>query len=833
MTGDNNKESNPKGSDESLEQRKLAGKSGSDKTEAVGKPEQVEASAILSEAANKNPQEQPAAPLKGLVAMQGVLDPGLGAPATEADKTVENKVPVDGEVVTKPIKTPDDMYERMFDNNRSQGQTKFSLGAEFWNEVPAEKQVKEVQNQADAKGDSTTIVSDMNNAHVPFGTKSKVVLHINTSESIYKEAPIKATEKQPIIAKAKESKDTQTKDTTIAKQDVPKAIDFPKQIAKATDAKPEIAQNLSFDVSSSGTGRAIDQTGKTIGHWFNGGQKLVMSLSIDVNLKDANQKETQKNETATTAKPLQAASNTTNTTRTTAESFVPPDIAGPLTDQPKQTAYVSLSETTQIAQTANEVVRQQKDVLANASAEVSHVEPARAIENITKVLAPVQEQTDTTHPLGAALVQKASAVQRDVQDVISAKGAKQEQAVQSLERSVKDYNNLLESNKVTVALADKLKISSTDVDALKSSVDAGRLSTAKIGDESSKLASTAIGLSTLRDQAHDSLVKTIDRIEQSKDHDLIPRLFQTAMVLSLATSRDLSSPVYSNIPAATFNRTVAADASSPRIDFAPDRDTLTVSQDSRAGATPMNAAQTNAQAITQDGQSVRLDNAVNPVFSAIAFNAGTKETNETFVRLVEERVEAQRLYQELPDWMKEKGFRIALSPGAPPPAESTSKPAIAATLPWIRGAGQGDARIVAPTFKPLSILGDRHTLTGPMQGIPKVLGGFDAISLAQYNHLMQLLQTTEERVTAKTAKGQGVAVGSQSDNLVRRYPFLVASHAQRQSALYAKPDAGVELTQSATAATATVSADPVVASAAGQQEPPASQSSPSSQDEEA
>lgn len=834
MTGDHSKESNPKGSDESLEQRKLAGKSGSDKTEAVAKPEQAEASAILSEAGNKNPQEQQSTPVKGLVAMQGILDPGIESTPTEVDKMAANKASVDGDAGTRPIKTPDDMYERMFDNNRTQGQqeelyakgqNKFSIGAQFWDELPAEKQVKEVQNKTNVLSNDTTIVSDMNNAHVPFDTKSKVVLHISTSESVYKEATAKKTEIQPIAAKGKESKDA-----TIAKQIVPKSIEVPKQIVKATDTKQEIAQVLSKDAPS-GHGQAIDQTGKTFGYWF-GGRKLAMSISIETNVKEANQEETQKSETTTVAKPLQSTSSITKTTpsqintNSTRENFAPPDIATQL--WLKETTAHQPADNRQMSET----VRQKQDVLAQVPAEVSHVEPARAIENITKALAPIQEQADTTNPLGALLVRKASVVQRDVQDVISSQGTKQEKALHSLERSVKDYNNLLESNKVTVAFADKLKISSTDVDALKSSLDVGRLPTSKVGDESSKLASTVIGLSALRDQAHASLVKTIDLVEQSKGHNLIPRLFQTAMVLSLATSRDLSSPVYTHTSAATFNRTTA-DLPANRIDFAPGRDTLTVSQESRAGATPLNVAQTNAQAITQDGQSVRMDNAVNPVFSAVALNAGTKETYETFVRLVEERVEAQRLYQDLPDWMKGKGFRIALSPGAPPAAESASKLVVATTLPWIRGAGSGDARIVAPTFKPLSTLGDRHTLTGQMQGIPRILGGFDAVSLAQYNHLMQLLQTTDEKTAVKTAKGQGVVVGSQPDNLVRRYPFLVANHAQRQSALFAKPDSGVEMAQAATAM-ATVSAGPVVVSATGQQEPPASQPSPSSnQDEEA
>ncbi len=912
MTGDNSKES-PKGSDEGLERRKLAGKVASDKSEAISQPdanakEQAEASKILSEAANKNPQEPESKPMPELVAMQGVLDTSVGTAEPVGDKLAGNDTTAAGDG-PRPIKTPDDMYERMFDSNRSQeskdtwqdeGKTKFTIGAQFWKEVPAKEQSLEAKTSKIAPVDSKTaedakakmaaadssvkdaiIISDMTNAHVPLNTE-KVVLHVSARESVYKEPVAKESlphtiakkekETLPKIAQVKEGKDKATQEVAQSPaRDVGKrASDVTAPIAKVNDTRAPVSElNLATD-NSSGSGRAIDKSGNTIGYWYGNGQKLVMSLSVEVSLKSNTPADaTDKSKPA--AKGPQIASTATTPTSTgkpssVKESFAPPDTTNistreVTTAQPSDTRQIPAAAQTgtqqsneiaakpnadvhnrpvDIKQTTEKVIKQ--DVAEQPTRMVADAHIDKAGENIRKAIAPVQEHADTKHPLGTVLTQKASAVQRDVHDVLSSKGAKQEKAVTALESSVKDYNKFLESNKATAQVADKLKVSTADVDVLRSAVNAGRLESPQNNEiQQSKLASSIDGLYALRDQAHANLLKTIDLIEQSKDQNLISRLFQTAMMLSFATNRDLSTAAYADISAATLSRAISDSSSTishpavsdiaAKMDFAPDRDTFTVSQESRSGATPINVSQANAQAQTTDGQAVRLDNAVDPVFGALALNAGTYQSYETLTRMIEERAETQRLYQELPDWMKEKGFRIALSPGTPPPAESTNKPVVA-FVQRIRGVAAGDARIVAPTFKPLSTLGDRHTLTGQLQGIPRVLGGFDAVSLAQYNHLMQLLQTADDKSAAKAAKTQGVAVATQPDNLLKLYPFLGPGNQRHQSALFAKPDSRVDFGPSYSQASGPAATVAVVASATGQEPPAAKNTLAANQDEE-
>ncbi len=915
MTGDNSKES-PKGSDEGLERRKLAGKTASDKTEAPSSPsagatEQAEASKILSEAANKTPAEAQSTPIQGLVAMQGILDTSTGASAETSG--IQGDVPAE----PKPIKTPDDMYERMFDSNRGQGtkadfhgegKSQFNIGAQFWDEVPAEKQLKSASEKTGAEktdkvanadnklaadikdSQDVTIISDMSNAHVPLNTK-KVVLHVSTSESVYKEPTAKEialpktskAEKTgkdvlPKVAAGNETKEQPVefttnaiaaKDATVAKYIAQKASDMRAPIANASDTRIPITELDADKGLGSGSGRAVDQSGRTIGHWFDSGRKMVMSISIDVAPKSETAPDSSDSTKPATKAP-QIASSTTKQPATfknptvVKENFSPGDSPSDSSTytQPLAKIDTSLDQKTTLPEVSSsfapktdapisplpieqpvENVVDKKDVVAQAPV-LSSSDTSRAADNINKAVASVQEHADTSHPVGSALVQKASAIQRDLHDVVSSSGIKQEKAMNSLDESVQGYNKFLQSNGATKEIADKVKISMTDIEILKSVV-AGSVENTRGGEiGSSKLALSLEGLPALRDQAHANLLKTINLIEQAKDQNLISRLFQTAMVLSLAANRDYSA-AYADISAATLSRAIADSSStisyvvptdsSLRMDFNPERDTLSVSQESRSGATPVSVSQANAQATTTDGQSVRLDNAVNLVFGALTFNAGTQESVEALARIVEERAETQRLYQELPDWMKEKGFRIALSPGTPPPVELTSKQ-VAAFIPRIRGSAIGDARIVAPTFKPLSTLGDRHTLVGQLQGIPRVLGGFDAVSLAQYNHLMQLLQTTEDKAVAKTT---AQSVATQPDNLLRRYPFLGPNNPRHQSALYARPDSGVDFGPSfsqVSSSAATATAAPVVASAA-LQEPPAGQTTSTSiptpnQDEE-
>jgi|GEM_PF-3950380 len=948
MTADKSKES-PKGSDESLERQKRGRLEGTDKADVTaksdaGSKEQAEASVILSQAANKNPLE-PEVKIQPLVAMQGVMDtsgdttPGTVGKAADADQPVTD---------TKPIKTPDDMYERMFDSNRdnddktswqSEGKNQFKLGTQFWEELPAEKQVKLAQNSQDAKavqaepkalsvpvgrdsqtpsgnqgGKDTINVSDMNNAHVPIDTKNQVVLHINASESVYKTPPEQETRKRETQKPETQKQVAQKPDTgarSIAKEeivpqetlkiafdnakplglknDAPKVSDVHIPVAKTNDAVALVAEtNLNNNVTQS-SGTTLDSDGKTIGHWYKSGNKFVATLTMDgTDTAESKTAVTDKTKPTQKSSPITASFSSNIATRNPSagikESFAPPETVLNIAAEPsaveplKQPRNIVASnlpssdvvvpqaesktvpnvsqQPVDVVTRANtdtnytmpkveplaEKIAVPKELVAHAPTSSPHAEVARAAENISKSVAPVQEHADSNHPLGTALVQKASIVQRDVQDVVSSQGAKQEKAIVSLENSVKNYNKLVESNPATAAIADKLRIASADVDSLKAVFQSDRLESTKDNAEQSKLATKVDGLFALRDQAHANFQKTIDLIEQSKDQNLIGRLFQSAMILSLASNKDLSSPAFADISAAALVRAITDSTSvisfthpaDKSIDFAPDSQTLAVSQESRSGAAPISPSQTNAQANTPDGQAVRLDNAVNPVFSAIAFNAGTNESYEELARLVEERVENQRLYQELPDWMKEKGFRISLSPGTPSSGESSFKATIA-FAPRIRGAAIGDARIVAPTFKTLPSLGDRHTLTGQLQGISRVLGGFDAVSLAQYNHLMQLLQTTEDKALAKvdrSASGQSV----QQDKLLMRYPFLAQANQSRSSALLARPDSGVDFgpafSQGSPSATATA-ASPILASAAGQQEPPAGQvSTPANQDEE-
>lgn len=853
MSGDNSKES-PKGSDESLE-RQLAGKAPDKTLEPVAAKEEQDAKTKLSEAANTT--------LPKLVAMEGILDTGVPTDAKEPNSSAAKAA--DPEPETKPIKTSDDMYERMFDSSLVQLDKKeetmsFKLKAEVWAKPEPEEPVKQgkkkvepvlqekivvnsesptadvnaasaaskmavPEEKADAStvsSSETTILTYMGDAHVPANTKNKVALHITVSESQsmaqvlpdveFAQEPIKQLavkeNAKPELLQATEPKLTE-------KQPIERKAEN-ETIAKAGDTN-----KLPL------SGKAVDSDGRTLGYWFDGGRKLVMSVSFDtIAQKEPGNTAVEKlrypvqtdpvNRSESPASSNKLAHNETQI-RTTKESFAPTTQPGPRVEQQKLVTRSTAPEPVGMSRQTNESyvtsipvdkpaavdyssrLAQQKDVRESFQPRIASPEANRAVVNISKAIVPVQEHSDTSHPLGAALVQKASSVQRDVQDVVSTRGAKQVAAMSSLESSVKDYNKLVESNRATASIADKLKISTNDVNALKNAFDLVEPQAIAKTIEATKLSTTVEGLSALRDQAHTSLLKTIELIDQTKDQTLLTRLFQTAMILSLATNRDLAAINYTDISTLTLHRAIADSSDTvsyvsssgtilKRMDFAPERDGLAISQDD---------AQVNAQTVGENGQVVRLDNAVNPVFAAVALSGGTAETYAAMAKQVEEREENQRLYQELPGWMKEKGFRIALSPGTPPPAESSK---VIVSMPRVRGPIMiGDARIVSPTFTPLSTLGDRHTLTGQLQGLPRVLGGFDAVSLARYNAVL------------------------------KRYPFLASDDQRRQSALFIKPDRGVAFQATATAQTV------VVASATAQEPqagPNAGQSGQSNQDEE-
>lgn len=917
MTGDNSAEK-PKGSDEGLERQKAA-LAGSDKPELMSKAdaptkEQTEASQILSEAANATSESN--APkgelpskmeLKGLVAMQGVLDPA-------------------GE---SPIKTGDDMYERMFDSSR-ETKAASGIGEQFWNELPAEKQVKSVEEKIETKSSKSTdgkvflqtgitesvyqkpetavsessvketkivsdvappkevvfasettppkefisakeaapaitiakeasadkattpvnevanaqettakeassdkaitpvnevanakettvtskvaevketmVVSDEKNAHVPFNTESKVVLQISASESVYKTPPAADVPKTKIV------NDDHAKPLVVEKPIGKGDVHFPPQIA---DVKIPVANG----------GTAVDAGGHTIGHWFDGGKKLVINLTIDAtptkktplpkspspsvrpstdlrgDYPSPGVIADMKADTPSKGKPVNIP-----TTLLSTRSFEPP------TSEPqplaRQTSDVRINETPAaptVTATDRQIEKpaQSKDVTRDVVAEAPQPQPkhdvARAVDNIAKAIAPVQNHADNNHPLGAVLVQKASIVQRDVQDAVGGKGAKQDKAIASLDTSVKDYNKLVETNKATAPIADKLKIADADVAVVKSAAESQCLENVKTTELQFELSTKIDNLYTMRDLAHGNLLRTIDLIEKSKDTVTIARLVQTVMILSLATNRDLSSHLYTDISAATLHRAISDSTVAisyvypserlPKMDFAPEREAL-------------------VQAETNERQSVRLDYPVNPIFAAVTMNAGINESKQAMAKLVEERAEIQRL-EALPDWMKPFGYRVLLSPGA---VSSPEAGKLIVFAPRTRTNLADDARIVSPTFKPLSTLGDRHTLTGRMQGIPGILGGFDAVSLAQYNHLMQLLHSAED---------------SQQANLLKRYPYLANDVQKRQSALFVRPDSRVDF--------GAAPANAIVGSSA-QQEPPSAgggQGSQSNQDEEA
>ncbi len=895
MTGDNSRET-PKGSDEGLERRKAA-PAGSDKQELTSKAdagtkEQTEASQILSQAANATTNDSnalkselpPKTELKGLVAMQGVLDPA-------------------GE---SPIKTGDDMYERMFNSSR-ETKAETGIGEQFWNELPAEKQVKTIDEKIETKSSKstdgkiflqtgitesvyekpepsvkelptketkivtqskevmpakeatpvkenapakettiakettldkaikpanevinakeptitgkvaevkeTTVISDEKNAHVPFNTENKVVLQISATESVYKTPAVVGE-----LPKTKIAKDDHVKplivEKPIGKGDVP----FPPQIS-----------DVKMPVANSGT--AIDAGGHTIGHWFDGGKKLVINLTIDATpTKDtprpksttpvtrpstdlrsdypspgviADAKADTPSKPATpprTISSIPSAPTNISSTRT----FEPPSETQP---PPRQTTDVRIADTPVTPIVTDRPVEkpaQSKDVMPDVVAktpEPNH-DVARAVDSITRAVAPVQQHADNNHPLGAALVQKASIVQRDVHDAITGKGAQQDKAIASLDTSVKDYNKLVETNKATAPIADKLKISVADVSVVKSAVEFQCLENAKTTASQFVLSTKIDNLYTMRDLAHANLLKTIDLIEQSKDADTTARLVQTAMILSLATNRDLSSHLYTDISAATLYRAISDSTvaisyvyppeRSPKIDFAPEREAL-------------------AKAETNEGQSVRLDNPVNPIFAAVTMNAGVNESKQEFAKVVEERAENQRI-EKLPDWMKPFGHRVLLSP------DTVSSPETSRVIAFVQRTRThlaDDARIVSPTFKPLSTLGNRHTLAGRMPGIPGILGGFDAVSLAQYNHLMQLLHTAED---------------AQQAILLKRYPYLANDVQKRQSALFVRPDSRVDFGPGYSLSSTST------ATASGQQEPPSTgggQGSQPNQDEEA
>lgn len=918
MSSDSSKES-PKRSDESRERQLAQTPEKPLEPLASKEHEQEEAKTKLSQAANTK--------LPELVAMQGILDTtdadsksaAKDAPGEPETKPIKTPADMYDRIVDSSLGQPEKKEQTMA----------FQLKAEVWakpdNEEPVKTKKKAEPNAAEKLADSnkqspvkdeirvldttemtktatestesktevkiaantavqsislpdslpttsmldnlqdstvgptdTTILTDMNNARVAAKTE-KVALHITVSESNMSQAILPSVEIANEPTKKPSVKETLKPAVSkpIIEQQKERKLET-EAIAKGGDALKKIPAS----------GKAVDGDGKTIGYWFDGGRKLVMSVSIEATPQNEN-----------TSKPIENLKQSVSSAqiasvspasfkkltqddphiRQAKENFAPKtQPSAPIEEQKLSTRAIA-PEPVVVNRQANDRqsnnrqyneryvmalpddkpagidystrLAQQKDVRETFQPRIASLEASKAVENITKSVARVQAHADTSNPLSVALVQKASVVQRDVHDVVSNQGAKQVVAMTSLEGSVKDYNKLVESNKATSAIADKLKISATDVEVLKKAFDVGRTENVAKSAEPTKLSTTVEGLFELRDQAHASLLKTIGLIEQIKDQTLVEGLFQTAMILSLATNRDLAAINYVDISAAVLNRAlsdtsdiigyVSSIDKTRGLDFTPERTSITASQEDRPGATSTSLA-----------QAVRLDSTDDPIFAAIALNAGTAESNLAMVKAAEER-EFQRRDVELFDWMKGKGFRVPLSPGKPPLAESTKVAAV--YVPRIRGVGTDDARIVAPTFKPLSTLGG-HTLTGQMRGLARVLGGFDAVSLAQYNHLMQLLQTTEEKAAARIASIQGVAPAS-SNALFSRYPFLGSDNQRRQSAL-AKPDSAVDFGSSYSqgASQATAMAQTTVVASATTQEPPAgpstNQTGQTNQDEE-
>ncbi len=193
----------------------------------------------------------------------------------------------------------------------------------------------------------------------------------------------------------------------------------------------------------------------------------------------------------------------------------------------------------------------------------------------------------------------------------------------------------------------------------------------------------------------------------------------------------------------------------------------------------------------------------------------------SFLQSPEEVREQEKFHRQLPDWMYDLGFRAGLYSPPNLTAGALMSPVYQGAR-RVRFAPSDQAttkftRIVAPSFSQALKAAERgHGLRGPSHGVSGVLGGFDAVTVDQYQEIIGKVPALYGGSNRWPAANDDLS----REVMFRRYPFLTQD-GRRQSALsYSvenSENAGVGMLGSGGSMSDPTSPDPSVLSAAASQ----------------